>query len=331
MFNKETTIILGAGASCGYGYPLGHDLIDKMISVASIWGASDYDDAAVHGRRIKEMLTFYDPVSIDSFLYHYEHDPELVAWSKICIGQVLLSCANLSRFNRGGSESQNWYRLLWNAVVGTTNVEKLVDPDYHLNMRIITFNYDASLEAFFFSRVNQQNSIFRTAEEKRLFLQKLTESIFHVYGCIMDYQWQGGEDSNHLYEFREPSDRNQYAYRCREKIMLINERQVATYDLIQAWIKEAEQVIFLGFGFDDLNIGPKVLDLQKTLGRRKDGSIEPWAPLIKYTNFNDSEIINRKVDILTRHNQGKRGSGLLKSTKDVYRALSEDFSLNSPH
>ena len=59
-------------------------------------------------------------------------------------------------------------------------------------------------------------------------------------------------------------------------------------------------------------------------------------PLVKYTNFGDSERINSKLrsylyqrekDDDERYITRKIGQGVVKSTKKTYQAIAQDFSL----
>lgn len=328
MFSERTTLILGAGASCGYGYPIGHDLIDRIIEVCKGWSASNANgNAAMYGDRLGRALRFYDPLSIDSFLFHYEQDQHLVAWAKIAIGKILFESARMSEFERRPNSSENWYRLLWNAIVAGSSAEELASEHFPLNLNIVTFNYDVSLEAFLYSRVTQQDSFFRTPQLQGAFLRKLSNSIHHVYGKILDYKWCGGTDSDSLYQIDDERLRNHYIDACQSRILLVNERSASQYQAIRQCIQDATRIFFLGFAFDETNIGEKVLSLEETLAPRpiKDGP--SWVPDIKYTNLNDSEIINRKMSLLVSQG-GTSCSSVHKSTKRVYQALSEDFSLN---
>ena len=327
MFQVKTTLVLGAGASCAYDYPLGHGLIDKMVEVGAKWNrdANGNGNAALNGERLVKLLRFYDPVSIDSFLYSHD-DRVLSTWAKYAIGEVLHSCADSQKFLRGVG-TENWYRLLWNAIVSGKRATELLH--HPLNLKIVTFNYDASLEAFLYSRVTAQDSIFKTDGEKDLFLAKLSECIHHVYGCVMSYQWCGGTDENYLYDIHKKGFNNPFIDKCKERIKLIGERD-QDYSTPREWIHSAEQVLFLGFGFDDINIGEKVLNLKHSLSpKNRKGKGVHLQPMIKYTNFENSAIINRKVESLL--GVFPDPLRLIKSTRTVYKALLEDFSLNSLH
>ncbi len=156
MFTIPTTIVLGAGASCGYGYPLGHRLIDQIIaqSVAND-GTNDSVYPIGPSQRLRVQLGFYDPTSIDAFLAHYGDDEELINYAKKIITQILLLKADKSKFERKDG-SEHWYRYLWEAIVSGRTAKQLVEEP--LNLDIVTFNYDVSLEYFLYSRVTSQDS-----------------------------------------------------------------------------------------------------------------------------------------------------------------------------
>src|SRR5690606_32894341 len=107
--------------------------------------------------QLKNLLKFYDPISIDAFLYHYDGSPHLVAFAKQVITEVILEADDPNRFTRNpGSykgEATNWYRYFWEALVSGKTASELVDPNFDLNFNVITFNYDASFEHFLHSRV----------------------------------------------------------------------------------------------------------------------------------------------------------------------------------
>lgn len=343
MFKTKTTIILGAGSSYSYGYPLGDELIDRLITQCK---------AVKHGPEVKlyESLKFYDPISIDSFLMHYRNDSELIRTAKYYIAKTLLDAPHIALFDRGAclqvagknssQDHTNWYRFLWDAIVSGRTPGELSDEGVDLGFDIITFNYDSSLEYFLARNIVSENSMF-SPEQQEAFKRNIKNRINHVYGCINnDYlsvnEYLNVSALNNDY-FYKPSLSKRADAVC-EKIRLINERHDACYDHIQRLISKSTQVVFLGFGFDDVNCGSLVLELMKTLRARPsppsaDGSL---IPFVKYTNYGDSERINRKLrsylyqqvdDKDLRYARRPIGQAVIKSTKKTYQAISEDFSL----
>ena len=347
MFEHPTTIVLGAGASASYGYPLGDTLIKNIIEIGERLGKTTSllikeEQLQV---RISTLLRFYDPVSIDAFLLHYkeeDHEP-LVHQVKELICEAIYEVENQHLFSRGAEDEEgllsNWYRFFWDAILSGQSPEKLGDPDEPLNFNIITFNYDTSLEYFLNSRTVTEDTILPHTLGGN-FLRKLAPCIHHVYGQTLNYQWTGGDENSLTLRIEDAGARRAYASRNAQKILLINDpQQDSHYDKLQCLLKHSDLVVFLGFGFDDTNIGSQVLNLGETLKPRQSNTGANWLPVIKYTNFNNHEIINQKIEaILKQHEQlheftvHKSATDTLrpiKSTKKVYQALAEDFTLNA--
>jgi hypothetical protein len=161
MFKVDTTIVLGAGSSHSYGYPLGDKLIDDLVKLSKPKIETDGYGIPVEitpSKSLYEGLLFYDPMSIDSFLMHYKEDEELIQVAKNLISQILLNSPKEVLFQRGANlnaagisennDPTNWYRFLWDAIVGGLSADELTDEATDLRFNIITFNYDNSLENF---------------------------------------------------------------------------------------------------------------------------------------------------------------------------------------
>ncbi len=360
MFESKTAIILGAGASYLYGYPLAYQLLDeitdagrkslKQIAENEInFRSHSLED--ISRKKLHNAIMTYNPTSIDSFLSHYADDDELILNAKKLIAEIILTHGDLSYFNKDNQRiinndvilKTNWYRFLWDAMVSDIQTKELADSDMPLNFDIISFNYDLSLEYFLNSRVTDENSMFSEEQQPKI-LNKLKSCIHHVYGCVNTFTWKIGDTLNSklIYNPRD-SDFKKTVESAIDKILLINDRKQIDCLTIQNIIKGADQVIFLGFAFDDTNIGKKVLNLEETLKPR-------WInnrrfPVIKYTNYGDKNIINAKINyILDNHTQHLMEDGnvltldprddrvkqrtLIKSPFSIYEALENDFTLN---
>ena len=307
-----------------------------MVSLCEDWAKGDEGYKARDGALLADLLAFYDPISIDSFLTHYSNNERLITIAKLAIAQILLGKGTSVNFNRirlrKNEEAYHWYRYLWDAIVKDQSASELANPLIPFNFDIVTFNYDPSLEYFLYSRVISSGSMF-TDEQRSSFLRKISERIHHVYGCLLNYKWCTGDQGEANGKFAAPDDRALITLveRNFHHIQLINERKANQRDHLQLLIAKASQVIFLGFSFDETNIGPHVLNLGKTLVREQDGK---WKrpPIVKYTNFGNSRIINERLYDLLKDkvpNPYSPTDFLVKSEKKVYRAVSEDFPLNS--
>jgi hypothetical protein len=194
-FNKKTVFVVGAGASLPYGYPLGDDLVEMIIKKCQYFikniGAGE---RLPQYKQLLDLIILHEPFSIDSFLAHHCNH-ELQQLGKELIVECILECENLKQLEKGKQVkkfkpnnfyndedfiSANWYRFLTNALM--INRESLEDENEELPFRIITFNYDVSLEYYLISRLQKAPLL----KNKPVIFKKLKESIIHVYGSVRD-------------------------------------------------------------------------------------------------------------------------------------------------
>ena len=154
MIRKNTVMVLGAGASVGYGFPTGAQL--------TAWLTQWYDQGSVPGefarllgddvgsfvefsKRFRESGYY----SVDSFLgKQSEAEARLVRVGTKAIAYHIAEKENPENFLRAGNGA-DWYRLLWNSL--SSEAKHWTDLGQN-NLQVITFNYDRSLEAYLFSR-----------------------------------------------------------------------------------------------------------------------------------------------------------------------------------
>lgn len=347
MFTEETVIVLGAGASCHYGYPTGEELIDNIVQTIKTGHFIDQVQQKMafskmpECKSLQQTLEFYDPLSIDAFLSQSIHNKTLVDEGMFFIAYEILRKEFPDKLNRAErvntptgkriKECNNWYRFLTNALVVGSTPDELVTSDLKLN--IVTFNYDVSIEYFLYSRFN--DTPFFTKKQSNAFLEKLSKNIVHIYGQLEKYQWQGKTDGRNNTSYGHVYDNDAYklAEQYHHNIRVMGKDR-ANADVIAAanWAKEklenAVNIYFLGFGFNEDNV--QLLDLHNTTrGARK----------IYCTNYGDSQKINnqiykifdQKVVCTTGNGErsyGTRGQASIHiSTKGVYDALAYDFDL----
>lgn len=187
--------------------------------------------------------------------------------------------------------------------------------------------------------------------KKKKLCDEINERIHHVYGSVKNNEFSYGEIVKNYGDIKKNSDHMLYGYsrKISNGIHLIDERNcVDEYKKIRKLLSESEQIIFLGFGFDAMNI--EVMGLREAFCYRGDkvqhendynNDGVKW-PVIKYTNLGDSLIINKKIEnLLLKHEHtiatpsGDKktlldfpSSNIIKSTKTVYDALSQDFLID---
>lgn len=237
---SNTVLILGAGASCPYLFPTASDLRDMIIGhlppsfhtrgpflqadggegwarfiEKNLPAGMQVEDLHTFQREFKESRVY----SIDKFVY-FRPEFELIA--KHYIALILLFCESIRCFEG------DWYQQLWNEFI-------LPKSDHEHPLEIITFNYDRSLEMYLKTAAKacfgDDDSILRRV------------SVHHVYGHL------GSLDGTLPVEYGN----YRLADRASTSIKLIPPRAAAQHE-IQQIITQSRKVVFLGFGFDELNI-----------------------------------------------------------------------------
>jgi len=201
-------------------------------------------------------------VSIDAFLEHQYKDFEK-------IGKAAIAAALLP-FERQESlfedMQKNWYQLLWSRLAADAPFDKFEDN----KLRVITFNYDRSLEYYLFTMLEKT---YPDKEEHEYVVRM--PKIIHVHGQLGCLPWQPGADQKnsvpydaikgayeqkqqHSYSQGHPVDDviKRYFDCARKRIRVIHDDDEDTDDLKQAreWIKSYQRLYFLGFGYHPNNL-----------------------------------------------------------------------------
>ena len=231
MLNENICLVLGAGASFESGLPMGTELIYLIAQEAREASSKRYDslyfsafDRVVGGNKdaahLQNLLKIYSdvlenayPSSIDEFIVanQTENFKEI---TKLGIAIVLNSFENDNNtFEREDREvgrndtkkqirvpKQNWYQQLWNHISsGCYNLDQLKKSLSKL--RILTFNYDRSLEHFLYCcALNMYGKFtwnqFGIGSTNKDEIDKIFESclkIDHIYGQLGRLEWQSNE------------------------------------------------------------------------------------------------------------------------------------------
>lgn len=241
MITKETVLVLGAGASAPYGFPVGSRLLELIQGMTPDVANQLPAPPGAHippgepGGFISSLRTAH-PTSIDGFL---AHRPDLEEPGKAAIATILLPYERKKYFPAQG-QTDHWYRLLLQAM--DCPWERFQEN----KLSVVTFNYDRSLEYFLMNAVREKYG--RKPEEVR---QKLaTIPIVHVYGSLgsldegaQDYVPYGAEDPR-------------FVRIAARHIQVMNERRDSSdsFDLARRLISDCDALCFLGFAFDQLNV-----------------------------------------------------------------------------
>jgi hypothetical protein len=264
VIRKPTVLVLGAGASIPYGFPSGAQLRKEICKLAAnpapiqtgmavlSLGGVDVGELQIFG----EAFAKSNIVSIDAFL---AKRPELARIGKLVIAAILCDREKPDRLFSDENDD-HWYQLLWNAIHPDTQAA----PDVlRNNLRVISFNYDRSLEFFLHQAIKHSWGL--SDDEAMKLVNKLW--FLHVYGSLGKFE-ATPQPGHRTYGQHLDADGLKAA---AESIQVIPEaRDDKAFQMARTWLDWAERIWFLGFGFDSLNI--ERLGLSSVLEYKKQHS-----------------------------------------------------------
>ena len=352
MFDKNTVLILGAGASWHYGYPIGEKLVDQIIEkIKSVqphirnfenkWiplpehrvlepdyptheiynkflkkDGSSWEDQITPLTNLHKLLESLRPLNIDSFLrYNKKYAP----LAKTLIADILLKDSPPASKNK----QEDWYRYLFHALTYGCKVDQQDtsgNPDIESsikNLTIITFNYDTSLEQYLHKAFKKVQAFEDRADNLMALLEK---QIHHVYGKLQDKEFH---DLGLLEKKDINKERPIYVEKSAEQIDTIGgekSKKLLLQEILRTDINQPSRVIILGYGFDEENNQNIGLDFDRYIQKNVR---------FAYTNHEDSQRIERKFITSIEHKPSwhLETARFQKSIRTVAEALQKDFDL----
>lgn len=241
MTDRKTTLILGAGASMAYGYPLGSELRTSLLALRPHIGVGE----KVFKQRIDELAEFQrafslsQMASIDAFL---ARRPEFSEIGKLAIAATLLNLEAKNPLSEC-AHADHWYFYLFNRIAASTSWEEL-DLSW---LKVVTFNYDRSLEHYLISAL--RHSYGKPLE---VVLERFSQlEIIHVYGSLGATK----PGTQGYFEYGSALDGGKI-FQASRSLRVIPEGRVEDETLIRARqaIFGADALAILGFGYDPVNL-----------------------------------------------------------------------------
>ena len=241
-----TTLILGSGASAPYKFPTGFELTQRILSLEEniqlLIYFSDQNTPLV--RKFFQSFRMSTATSIDSFV---AKNPQYTEIARTAIAMVLMEMEDHEVFFNH-TINDHWYRYLVNKLCPDS--WDAFDPS---RLRIITFNYDVSLEFFLATAVSHMYGKGETDVIAKL--AKL--EILHVYGKLDRPLGTYGQIRTDIDARDEKAEITMHdVRRASAGIHLMGEgREDARHlEAIQTIIHSSDQIGILGFGFDAVNV-----------------------------------------------------------------------------
>jgi hypothetical protein len=258
VINQKTVFILGAGASVPYNFPSAAQLRNYLTT--SFLGEYEtvYRKIAGGDNVLKEVMSQFEGlitafrkssiISIDRFLAQND-DPNIIAHGKLAIAFSILKYEISSKFREHIlNQDYDWYTYIFNQMMDRGSPSSSFDISKN-KISFITFNYDRSLEHILWE--SYQHSFTKmSAEDKNNKLSNVP--IYHVYGSLGALPWQSDNESipygyDDLLWYRQAA----------QGISIIHETVNDPRDIsehLRTRISLAENIYFLGFGFDVSNL-----------------------------------------------------------------------------
>ncbi|MEO6328252.1 MAG: hypothetical protein ABIO55_04945 [Ginsengibacter sp.] len=247
MITKPTVFILGAGASYGFGYPLGKNLVDIIIknfdpdnseNAIELFKGLGFSEEDINSFRNKLRLSATP--SIDSFLEPRGEDDRYLG--KLAIANALIPFEITDTLFYDTS----WYKTLLGKL-------KISFSDFEKNkISFITFNYDRSLEHFFMTAL--KNHFDKTESEVAEKLKKIP--IVHLYGKLGMLPWETVKPDEYTRDYNSKILPH-LLRRSSKSLRIIYERlelDNAEFRQARQLLSAARRIYFLGFGYHKDNL-----------------------------------------------------------------------------
>lgn len=279
MITDPTVLILGAGASADYGFPIGRQLLLDICRDASPGGQlfdllgrrMEFPQGEID--RFREALQNSQAPSVDLFLENRKDFEEI---GKLAIAATLIPYENYEAFLP--IEKPRWYETLFGLMVQGGRFEEN-------RLSVITFNYDRSLEAFLFLALQNLHGLKPEDAEDRL--RKI--QIVHLYGALGDKL--SPVDLERGYQ---PKLQGNWVTVAAQRIKIVHEAQPGKeFEVAQKLLREAEEVVFLGFGFHPVNVQRLRLQELREWQEHTNHKCARW--LACRTGMGDGDIARAKI------------------------------------
>ena len=267
MITTPTCLILGAGASIPYGFPSGIELKEELClcstpnsSIHNALVRADFESEQVSA--FGKALQYSAQKSIDAFL---EHRNEFQPIGKAAITWSILrregfdipfytssQAAHHSidfKAHTGNYQAEVFHAQFWYQELFSLLNKKTTPEDFKKNrLRIITFNYDRSLETFLFTALKTSYKL--NDESVKELISNL--EIIHVHGKVAENSWE----TPHAMKYPEYASiriESKYLKSGVEKIKIVSEVIPDNEEFVKALkiISESQRIHFIGFSFNE--------------------------------------------------------------------------------
>ena len=263
MFRTPTVVILGAGANCELGLPLGKDLMTRVEAslrfgeritdnarelrdlMRRTYGA-EWEAHKAAARKLVQAMSMFP--SMDEALHYFSADEKCLKVGKAAIVNSIIGAEAECRLNFEGrlgrpdlaKAHDTWLpEFLSMAASGVTKEEM---PHIFRNIIFINFNYDRVLEHYFFWALQQYALL--SPEQATDIINRM--QVIRPYGTV-GIHWGG--DGGGL-KFGRQGSLDESLFQAAGEIRTFTEQgAVGIRERIAAAIDRGRLFLILGFGF----------------------------------------------------------------------------------
>jgi hypothetical protein len=304
----KTVFVIGAGASCEYGFPSGIALKAQISELlGKLESPTQYDEVmsdAIHliadentvggaqkfvvaATQISKALPL--ALSIDNYLHTHNGDTVIEQLGKLAIVRTILAAERKSKLffkdqdKFSFSEVEDtWLSKLMQLLNESNTIHSL--KERLSSITFVVFNYDRCIEHFLFNAIR---IFYGVTWEEAAVVAKLAR-IYHPYGTVGKYPFN---NSSQALGTPYGADLQQHSLiEVAGKIKTFTEGtddRLSDIKAIRNHISNASKLIFLGFAFHPINI--------ELLAREEDAEVS-YESLTFATAYRMSESNIRLID-----------------------------------
>ena len=292
----NTVLVLGAGASSPYGFPLGRGLRDLVCELCltlnqhSVVLEQGLTWEEVHDFGLALSRSGY--TSVDWFVEKYQ---EYVEIAKRAIAAAMIPFEDESRLFSPGAPNEHWYELLFNRLwVEDLNEIRGGNRSGDEELVILTFNYDRSLEHYFITTYNRRcllerdSSVIETWGAGMGFSIGRGPTILHLHGDLGALISDDGQPERPYTTEVSPES----VQTAASGLTLLSEADGDSKAFASARkeIAKCDRLVFLGFGFHPASV--------KRLGNFLDESMDEKVVTGTRLGFTTAEWVSVQDKVL---------------------------------
>lgn len=252
MIKKKTVFVIGAGGSNSYGFPTGKQLIESIrANLINDVKKEELRQAGIKDDEIKTMQSIIEAAdkndTIDRIIELKTKDNPIgeIRFSESCralIAQALIPYEDESKL----TSKSDWYETVFKAMAENVSQEQFCENKIHF----VTFNYDRSFDHKLFLNVKKKYGLNNGDTSKIMENFKVN----HLYFRLGFLDWENNIYGKVIRNYSPNYVNSELRFAAAQFHTISEQKENKNFrDAQENAIKEAENIYFLGFGFDETN------------------------------------------------------------------------------